>query len=227
MKEEYKTTRVLLPTEVDFRDLNLRNANLEGAFPPSNEPYRFDHSDMGCALLRGVQLPGATFLGTNLNDARLSGALLCDADFRHASAVQADFAGADLEDADFYGANLQGANFRGTNLLSASFYSADLQGARFDGAAIPESSHEVIAEVLRQSATTFDSSSSSEATEKLKAAALIHYRTDWCWADFTYAIGSPLLVEWIYGTLIPFAGRNPQLALKLDYYSRVREGGQQ
>jgi hypothetical protein len=124
--------------------------------------------------------------GRVLRHARLEGSNLECTDFREANLEGAVLAGVAANGADFHDANLTnaylgfgsfiGADFSGADLTGALFHHADLWCANFTGATLPESSHDVLAEVLRQAAYA-DAS-------KLMFAGLVLLERQWCWRTF-------------------------------------------
>jgi len=136
---------------------NLYGANLRGA-------------DLYGANLRGADLYGAYLRGADLYDANLRGADLRGADLYDANLRGADLYGANLRGADLCGAYLRGADLRGAYLRGADFRGADLRGADLNWM-----SHNLISEILRQSATQ---------TIEFMAAGFVAIKQDWCWDKF-------------------------------------------
>lgn len=105
---------------------------------------------------------------------------------KRADLANADLRGADLRDAVFRGADLRGANLRSAVLCGADFCGADfrgavlcgadLVGADLSGATLNWSSHELLAEVLRQAA--------GQLPARRMLAGLVLVSRDWCWRDF-------------------------------------------
>jgi hypothetical protein len=113
------------------------------------------------ANLRSANLYGANLYGANLYGANLYGADLRDADVRSA----------DLRSANLYGADLRDADVRSADLRSANLYGANLYGAN-----LPNNSHEICAELLRQAA--------DDNIQRRMLAGLILISRDWCWKHF-------------------------------------------
>jgi len=108
--------------------------------------------------------------GADLRDANLCGANLCGADLRDANLRGADLRGANLCGADLCGANLRGADLRGANLRGADLRDANLRDANLEWR-----SHDIVAELLRQNAST---------AQEFAVAGLVIMRRDWCWKEF-------------------------------------------
>ena len=136
-------------------------------------------------LLRRYAAGERDFRGAHLNWADLRGADLIVADLSHADLSHADLSGADLR-----GAHLRGAHLRG----------ADLNWAQLNGVKNPPvSSHEFLAEVLRQAA--------GADYERRSVAGLVLVSREWCWQQFgavAQAHWSPELRAWIAETLSPW-----------------------
>jgi hypothetical protein len=112
---------------------------------------------------------------------------------------------ADLRDADLRRANLRRADLRHANLRRADLRGADLWGADLWGADLRWSSHNIISEILRQSA--------GDSRLKREIAGLISVSADWCWHDFRRQAKNirPYLLKWCARTLLETAG-NPDEA---------------
>lgn len=96
--------------------------------------YGTDFHGMDCshAILSGMVGTGVNLIGANFEGSELD-----EASFRHANLRCANFRGADLTKVDFFGADLRGADFRGacfqdTEILDAFVEGADFRGATFD-----------------------------------------------------------------------------------------------
>ncbi len=109
--------------------------------------------------------------GANLRGANLRGANLRDADLRGA-----DLWGANLRGANLWDANLRGANLRGANLRGANLWDADLRDADHKKIKLNWQSHDLLAELLRQSA--------GDNSQRRMVAGLILVSRDWCWNKF-------------------------------------------
>lgn len=88
--------------------------------------------DCSHAILSGMVGTGVNLIGANFEESELD-----EASFRHANLRCANFRGADLTKVDFFGADLRGADFRGacfqdTEILDAFVEGADFRGATFD-----------------------------------------------------------------------------------------------
>ena len=108
---------------------------------------------------------------------------------RYAAGIR-DFRGADLSGADLYRATLYRATLSGANLGGAT-----LRGTKNP----PVSSHDFLAEVLRQAA--------GADYERRSVAGLALVSRDWCWEQFgaaAQAHWSPKLRAWIAETLSPW-----------------------
>lgn len=162
----------------DLTDANLRGADLKDANLQQTNLHRADLSEaclMG-ADLRGANLTGAWLTRANLCGANLKYANLQDADLFFANLWGADLENTNLRGADLQSACLQEANLQRANLAGTRLYFAGLRGARLTGARLNWSSHELLAEVLRQAA--------GKSVEKRKIAGLVALSHDWCWATF-------------------------------------------
>ena len=117
------------------------------------------------------------------------------ANLRHADLRHADLRHADLRHADLWGADLRHAYLRGADLRHADLWGADLRW----------SSHNLISEILRQSA--------GDSRPKREIAGLIAVSRDWCWRDFARQADNirPYLLSWSAETLLETAG-NPEEA---------------
>jgi hypothetical protein len=89
--------------------------------------------------------------------------------------VQAVKSRADLYGANLYGANLYGASLHEANLCGADLRGANLRGANLYGVTINWQSHDLLAEVLRQQAST---------VQQRMVAGLILISKNWCWKQF-------------------------------------------
>jgi uncharacterized protein YjbI with pentapeptide repeats len=117
-KEDFSTINL---TGADLSDMDLRDADLSGAF---FESVRFDGAD-----LRGAKLVGAVLAHGSLCDVRLDGADLCKANLGKAKLHRANFSDANLNEA-----KLGGADFNEAILHRARLDGADLHGTSFIGA---------------------------------------------------------------------------------------------
>lgn len=109
--------------ESEFREADLRQANLNGA------------------NLRKIEAQRTDFRGAEINYANLTESKLCNCNFeyaslkgsslRYADLEQADLGNTDLTDADLTGANLKRANFRNAKLHNTIFDGANLENAFF------------------------------------------------------------------------------------------------
>ena len=146
--------------ERDFRKIHLvfdeyeRDESGEARFDESGNVIRHPGIEEGC--LRGTNLSGVDFRGSNLKDIRMysEGLILCHANlskldlsvflFRGSNLSGANLSGALLFRVDFADTNLSGAKldrviatearFFYANLTSASFIKASLTETRFNGA---------------------------------------------------------------------------------------------
>jgi uncharacterized protein YjbI with pentapeptide repeats len=124
----------------------------------------------GALNLDGANLRRADLVGTNLVGANLDGAYLVGANLREANLRHANLYRANLRHANLYRANLYGAN-----LYRANLYGANLVGAYLYGATMNWSSHDLIAERLRQAA--------EEDPIKRVAAGYVLISRNWCWRE--------------------------------------------
>ncbi|MEH1998978.1 MAG: pentapeptide repeat-containing protein [Nostoc sp.] len=114
--------------ERDFRKIHLifdeyeRDENGEARFDESGMGIRHPGIKEGC--LRGTNLSGADFRGSNLRAIRMysQGLILC----------HANLSKLDLNYFLFMGSNLSGANLSGANIFHADFLRANLSGAKLD-----------------------------------------------------------------------------------------------
>ncbi len=157
--------------DADLRVADLRVANLRGA-------------DLREADLRDVNLRYANLRDVNLRDANLRYADLRDADLRYANLRDVNLRDADLREADLREANLRGANLRDADL---------------NNVVMCWTSHDLIAERLRQAA--------GNDPLKRMTAGYIAMSTDWCWAALidnapriTLLDGTTLL-DWTLNTM--------------------------
>ena len=121
----------------------------------------------------------------------LTGADLQGADLQGADLLGANLRGADLLGANLLGANLRDANLLGANLLGANLLDANLRDADLRNVGVNWTSHDLIAEMLRQAA--------GEDAEKRSLAGLVLISRDWCWTQFL-ALEHPQR-EWALGVL--------------------------
>ncbi len=131
----------------------------------------------------------------DLSHANLFRANLSGADLRHANLSHADLRYTNLSHANLFRANLRYANLshadlRYTNLSGANLSRADLRKANLNW-----QSHELIAEILRQAATT---------TNHRCIAGLILVSPDWCWDRFSEEL-STTQKNWARSILNKFA----------------------
>ena len=90
-------------------------------------------------------------------------------------------------------------DFRWANLYGANLYDANLTGANLRGAKNPPTSHDFLAEVLRQAA--------GDDYAKRNVAGLVLISREWCWEQFgaiAQAHWTPELRAWIAATLAPW-----------------------
>ena len=171
--------------------------------------YAAGERDFRWANLYGANLYDANLTGANLSWANLSWANLTGANLYDASLRGANLSWANLYDANLSGANLSWANLTGANLYDASLYDANLSGANLSdanlsganlrGAKNPPTSHDFLAEVLRQAA--------GDDYAKRNVAGLVLISREWCWEQFgaiAQAHWTPELRAWIAATLAPW-----------------------
>lgn len=119
----------------------------------------------------------ADLSGVNLSGVNLSGASLAWADLSWADLTGANLSGANLLGANLLGANLSGADLSGADLGNAELTGANLRNAHLSGAKNPPvSSHDFLAETLRQAA--------GEDAKRRSVAGLVLVSRDWCWKQF-------------------------------------------
>ncbi|MEH2328300.1 pentapeptide repeat-containing protein [Nostoc sp.] len=114
--------------ERDFRKIHLifdeyeRDESKEARFDESGDGIMRLEIKEGC--LRGTNLSGADFRGSNLRAIRMysQGLILC----------HANLSKLDLNYFLFMGSNLSGANLSGANIFHADFLRANLSGAKLD-----------------------------------------------------------------------------------------------
>jgi uncharacterized protein YjbI with pentapeptide repeats len=150
--------------------------------------------DLVGANLNGADLRGANLVGAQLRFALLEGANLAGAQLNGANLVHVKARDADMETACFYGADLRRADLSGTRLADANFHGARLQCAEFQDARLSWSSHDLIAEILRQHA--------KGDVDKLKVAGLVLIDRSSCWGDFI-RLNDPL-TDWALGVLASY-----------------------
>ena len=92
----------------------------------------------------------------------------------------------DLSGVDLRGADLHFANLRGVNLHFVNLHGANLYGANLRGIIVNWQSHDLIAEILLQTA--------GDDIEKLKVAWFILISHKLCWGEFL-ALNDPL-ADW-------------------------------
>lgn len=141
----------LVLTDLDFSELNLREAIFDGAVLIRCNLCKTDLTEavLTGANLREAKCAGASFIGadltgawlfqTDLTEANLSGADLSkarlrEAKFLRATLVDTTLEEADLTDADFTGADLTAADLSKARLHRTNFSSANLSDAAFEGA---------------------------------------------------------------------------------------------
>jgi uncharacterized protein YjbI with pentapeptide repeats len=121
-----------------------------------NEIFSWIRKRNGGALnLRGANLEGSNFVRANLEASNLKGSNL----------VGSNLVRANLEGSSLAGANLDGAYLYGTNLVGANLHDAIMNW----------SSHDLIAERLRQAA--------GDDPLKRMAAGYVLMSRSWCWSD--------------------------------------------
>jgi uncharacterized protein YjbI with pentapeptide repeats len=132
-------------SEADLSDQDLRGVELESA---NLNHVNFDGADLRNAKLSYASLAGTTFRGARLDGANLYHALSDSSpaarasravDFTEASMVKVKAMSAGLERSRFVGADLSGASFSGANVARSDFRDADLRGADFSGSQITDS----------------------------------------------------------------------------------------
>src|SRR5579863_6770089 len=136
----------------DLRNADLNYANLYNADLHNADLYNAD--------LRNANLRYANLYNADLGYADLRNADLCNANLRYAYLRYADLGYADLRNADLCNADLRYANL----------YKADLRNA-----IINWQSHDLLAEILRQNATSI---------KEFMLAGLLLNRRDLCWKGF-------------------------------------------
>ena len=117
----------------DFRDANLRSAQLQGA---DLRFARLQGADLGFAQLQGTNLESAQLQGVNLQSSQLQGADLRFARLQGADLGFAQLQGTNLESAQLQGANLRHAELQCTDIQKAQLQGADFGLARLQGAAL-------------------------------------------------------------------------------------------
>ena len=140
---------------------------------PQEWQWRIDltGANLGGANLGGANLGGAYLGGANLSRANLGGAYLS-----RAYLTGAYLGGANLSRANLGGANLREAYLGGANLSRAYLGGANLREAYLGGATINWTSHDLVAEILRQAAMNM--------WRRRALAGLILVSRDWCWGEF-------------------------------------------
>lgn len=153
-------------------------------------------------------LIGQDFHCANLPNINLRYAALTHADLSLTDLSNADLRGAELDKADLSDANLNGANLEVANLYRADLTDAGLSGVLNP----PASSHDFIAEVLRQNA--------EHNVERLMIAGLVLVSREWCWRRFGTLAQEEWSAEiraWIVETLSPW----PRFKTSLHRYGFV------
>jgi hypothetical protein len=148
-----------------------------------------------------AKIPAEVSWAANLSGANLSGAHLSGAHLSGANLSDADLSGANLSGANLYVANLSGANLSGANLsvanLSGAHLSrANLSGANLYGAHLNWTSHDLLAEVLRQAA--------GDDLPRRMLAGLALVSRDWCWQQFIRLDIAPELRQWAIDALAQY-----------------------
>ena len=116
----------------DFRDLDLRRLQLDGAMLAG---CNFAHADMRGCNLANADLSKVNFYSANLADAVLTGSKLGEANLKAASLLRANLSNADLEKANVGGVDFRLADLTHTNLSecldfrSAAFHLANIEHA--------------------------------------------------------------------------------------------------
>jgi uncharacterized protein YjbI with pentapeptide repeats len=126
---------LLLLTDADLQDVDLRGANLKRADLTGANlrganliGAQLSEADLTRADLRGARLTKADFYSARLFKATLDNAEAGGTYFRRADMTEADCSGADLTKAD-----LREVNFRNGTLAGASLVGADLSFAKLAG----------------------------------------------------------------------------------------------
>jgi uncharacterized protein YjbI with pentapeptide repeats len=118
-----------------------------------------------------------------LNRCSFKGTKLQSVSFYDTEARYIDFTNANIRDCCFRKADLERSNFSGAKLQACNTAGAYVYNTVLEGTMLPETSHEFMAEVLRQAA--------GDDIEKVKVAAYIAFNENKCWSDFL-AINDPL-----------------------------------
>lgn len=141
--------------------------------------------------LRWANLEGAKLLGLNLQGADLRDSWLMDANFH----------GSNLCGADFERARMRFANLSNTDLRAAYFHKTDLFDTYFKGAQLNWTSHELLSELLRQSA--------GNNVKRLMVAGLPLVTREWCWKEYLKVEIDPEIKKWVKETLSKWS-RGPE-----------------
>jgi uncharacterized protein YjbI with pentapeptide repeats len=158
----------------DFRHADLSGVNLSGV---NLSGASLAWADLSWADLTGANLSGANLLGANLLGANLSGADLSGANLSGVNLLGTSLSGVNLSWANLHNANLSGADLSGADLGNAELTGANLRNAHLSGAKNPPvSSHDFLAETLRQAA--------GEDAKRRSVAGLVLVSRDWCWKQF-------------------------------------------
>jgi hypothetical protein len=112
----------------------------------------------------------------NLEYANLYSADLHSANLRYADLYSADLHSANLRYANLYSADLRYADLESADLRNANLYSANLRNANLTGVIVNWTSHDLIAEILRQHA--------GDVVSRRMVAGLVSISYDWCWDQF-------------------------------------------
>jgi uncharacterized protein YjbI with pentapeptide repeats len=117
-----------------------------------------------------VNLEGSNLVRANLEASNLKGSNLVGSNL-----VRANLEGSSLAGANLARANLEGSSLAGANLDGAYLYGTNLVGANLHDAIMNWSSHDLIAERLRQAA--------GDDPLKRMAAGYVLMSRDWCWSE--------------------------------------------
>ncbi len=131
---EADLSRIASP--LTFIDVDLREARLDGATPPSVQLFGVSvrGASVEALLAPATAVRDVDIRGAALEGARLPGLRASRLFFEGANLAGADLSGAEILWGLGAGANLAGANLAGAVLAPVSLWEADLSGARLDGA---------------------------------------------------------------------------------------------
>jgi hypothetical protein len=176
--------------------------------------HALDHTECSWQTLGDLDLHGFVFWGIDWNHTDLTGANLSGCSFQCSDLRGVNFSGCNIEYCTFYCCDLQDARFYNieSGITDDTFNGALIEDIQLQGSHVPQTSHELVGEILRQHAYN---------DRQYMMAGWISMKKSACWARFIARLvheGWDEEMEWAYNVLLDY----PNLRNVMDgYKSRI------